>query len=217
MKTILSTKKLTPSQKNLILGAGFSVVEYDAIKIEPLDFELPKEIKNLIFTSKNGVYAFLERNRISPEKTNCFCVGCKTETLLKEKCFKVIKSAQNASELGDFIVKNHKKNHFTFFCSAIRRDELPEKLTKNQVSFEEIIAYETQLTTKKFNRHFDAVLFFSPSGVQSFTSVNTLKNTLAVCIGQTTANEVQKHTEHFTIANATTVESVIARAVKALI
>ncbi|RXG26345.1 uroporphyrinogen-III synthase [Leeuwenhoekiella polynyae] len=215
-KTVLSTKKLTPSQKNLILGAGFSVVEYDAIKIEPLDFKLPEELKNLIFTSKNGVYAFLERNHISPEKTNCFCVGSKTEGLLKEKGFHVIKTAQNASELSDFIVKNYQKEHFTFFCSAIRRKELPEKLTENLVSFEEIIAYKTQLNTKTFNREFDAVLFFSPSGVESFTSVNTLKNTLAVCIGQTTANEVQKHTEHFTVANATTVESVIARAVKAL-
>ncbi|MEH6658837.1 uroporphyrinogen-III synthase [Leeuwenhoekiella marinoflava] len=223
MKTVLSTKKLTPSQKNLILGAGFSVVEYDAIKIEPLDFELPEALENLIFTSKNGVEAFLKKSHKKSllleerAEVRCFCVGTKTEALLIKNSFSMIKTAQNASELGDFILKNHKKEHFTFFCSAIRRDELPEKLTENQVSFEEIIAYETRLNTKAFNRQFDAILFFSPSGVQSFTSANTLENTLAVCIGQTTANEVQKYTEHFTIANATTVESVIARTVKALI
>ena len=39
---------------------------------------------------------------------------------------------------------------------------------------------------------------------------------LSVCIGNTTAAEVQQHTKNVTVANATTIESVIARAVKAL-
>ena len=231
MKSILSTKKLTPSQKNLILGAGFSVVEYDAINIEFLDFELPDELKNLIFTSKNAVKAFLKKlskQHVSNVETNTsplpeeraevryFCVGSKTEALLLANDFNVVKSCPNASELGDFIAKNHHKEAFTFFCSEIRRAELPEILTKNQVSFKEITAYKTLLNPKPFKSLFDAVLFFSPSGVQSFTSANTLDNTLAVCIGNTTASEVQKHTAHFTIAHANTIESVIARAVHAL-
>lgn len=217
VKTILSTKKLASSQKNLILGAGFSVVEYDAIQIEFLDFELPKNLENLIFTSKNGVKAFLRRQPdLLKENFSCFCVGSKTESYLIEKGMNVVKSAQNATELADFIVKNYKSEHFSFFCSEIRRDELPEILTKNQVSFEEVKSYSTQLNTQQFKQHFDAVLFFSPSGVQSFTEKNSLKNTLAVCIGNTTATEVEQYTHNYTTANATTIESVIARAVKAL-
>ena len=216
MQTILSTKKLTPSQKNLILGAGFSVVEYDAIKIEALEFEIPQHLENLIFTSKNGVYAFSDRNRISSEKTNCFCVGSKTEALLIKKGFNVIKTAQNAQELAAHITKEHKNEHFSFFCGTNRRDELPQLLNEKKVSLEEIEVYNTVLNEKSFQQKFDAILFFSPSGVQSFTAQNSLKNTLAVCIGSTTASEVKKHTENYTTANATTIESVIARAVKAL-
>lgn len=39
MSTVLSTKILTPVQKQLILNAGIGFVEYDAIKIEHLKFD----------------------------------------------------------------------------------------------------------------------------------------------------------------------------------
>ncbi len=229
---VLSTKRLSVSQKNLILGAGFSVVEYDAILIHFLDFELPQQLENLIFTSKNAVQAFLNKVRLKKSELandkklpspageglgmRCYCVGSKTEALLLKNGFNVAKSAQNAADLADFIAKNHKDAHFCFFCGNKRRDELPQILNENQIRFQEIEVYQTGLNDKKFEQNFDAVLFFSPSGVQSFTLQNDLKDTLAVCIGQTTANEVQKHTDQYTIANATTIESVIARAVKVL-
>ena len=58
MKSILSTKKLSTSQKQLFLNSGLSLVEYDAINTETTNFKLPSEnIKNAIFTSKNSVNA----------------------------------------------------------------------------------------------------------------------------------------------------------------
>src|SRR5690606_9230327 len=96
---------------------------------------------------------------------------------------------------------------------------------KNNIAFEEIKVYNTTLTPKKFERQFEAVLFFSPSGVRSYCEVNLqggLRQHLAgtpptfVCIGTTTASEAKKYTENVAIANATTVESVIAKAVKIL-
>jgi len=229
---VLSTKKLTPSQKNLILGAGFSVVEYDAIKIEFRDFDLLQELENLIFTSQNAVKAFLkkwseQKDSIANDKKlpspseeglgmKTFCVGPKTEALLLKNGLKVTKTAENASELADFIAKNYLNEHFYFFCGNKRRDELPQILTKNKLHFQEIEVYKTSLNNKKFEQKFDAVLFFSPSAVRSFAQQNALENTLAVCIGNTTAAEVQNYTDQFTVANATTIESVIARAVKAL-
>ena len=237
MISILSTKRLTPSQKNLILGAGFSVVEYDAIDIEFADFKLPQGLEYLIFTSKNAVTAFLKKIRETKAVNNsirntemllsapdnsgvenykCFCIGPKTETLLVNNGFEVIKSALNAKELAYFITEKYNKEHFSFFCGASRRAELPQILKEHSVSFEEIKVYNTLLKSMSFKQQFDALLFFSPSGVQSFIANNHLKNTLAVCIGSTTAAEAQKHTANFTIANDTTIESVIARAVKAL-
>ncbi len=76
--------------------------------------------------------------------------------------------------------------------------------------------YKTTLNPKKFDRQFDAVLFFSPSGVQSFFSENNIAIGKAICIGKTTASEAKKYTDNVVIANATTVESVIAKVVKIL-
>ncbi len=226
MKTILSTKRLSPSQKGLLLNAGVSLVEYNAITIEFVPFEVPKIIENAIFTSQNAVNAVMSYEL---GVKSCFCVGEKTKSLLEEKGQKVVKNGEYASKLADFIVKNHKNEHFYFFCGNMRSDEIPSKLKENKVSFEEIEVYKTTLNPKKFERQFDAILFFSPSGVRSYYQGNPdLQGVVdegdllvglppfAICIGNTTASEAKKYTQNVVIANATTMESVIAKAVTTL-
>ena len=213
MPTVLSTKKLTEKQKELLQNAGVSLVEYNAIHIDFVSFKVPSIIENAIFTSQNAVKAIQDsRTKIQ----DCFCVGKKTKLLLQESGLNVIKMTEYASELADYLVKNHKNDSFHFFCGNIRSDEIPSKLKENNITFEEIEVYKTTLNPKKFERQFDAVLFFSPSGVRSFVSENKINTSEAICIGTTTASEAKKYTENVVIANATTVESVIAKAVKIL-
>ena len=213
MPTVLSTKKLKENQRSLLLNAAISLVEYNAIKIEFVPFKVPSNIENAIFTSQNAVKAIQDsRTKIQ----DCFCVGKKTKLLLQESGLNVIKMTEYASELADYLVKNHKNDSFHFFCGNIRSDEIPSKLKENNITFEEIEVYKTTLNPKKFERNFDAVLFFSPSGVRSFVSENKINTSEAICIGTTTATEAKKYTENVGIANATTVESVIAKAVKIL-
>jgi uroporphyrinogen-III synthase len=57
MKSILSTKSLKKEQKNSLLEAGMTVVDYDAISITFLNFECTDTIENAIFTSQQGVFA----------------------------------------------------------------------------------------------------------------------------------------------------------------
>lgn len=222
MKSVLSTKRLSLSQRELLINASVSLVEYNAIKIQFEPFEVPENIKNAIFTSQNGVnsfYANVSKNTSSLDENsieNCFCVGEKTKSLLEENGQKVIKMTEYASELADYLVKNHKNDSFHFFCGNIRSDEIPSKLKENHIPFEEIEVYKTTLNQKKFERPFDAILFFSPSGVRSFVSENKMNTAKAICIGKTTAFEAKKHTENVLVSNATTVESVIAKAVKIL-
>ena len=225
MPTVLSTKKLAENQRSLLLNAGLALVEYNAIKISFVPFEAPINIENAIFTSQNAVLS-IQNSELRIQ--NCFCVGEKTKSLLKENGLNVIKMTEYASELADYLVKNQKDRYFHFFCGNLRSDEIPSKLKDNNIAFEEIQVYKTTLTPKKFERHFDAVLFFSPSGVRSYCEVNLqggLRQHLAgsgdfqsifVCIGTTTASEAKKYTENVIIANATTVESVIAKTVKIL-
>jgi uroporphyrinogen-III synthase len=140
---------------------------------------------------------------------------------LEENGQKVIKMTEYASEMASYLVKNHKKERFHFFCGNIRSDEIPSRLKKNGIALQEIEVYKTTLNPKKFERQFDAILFFSPSGVRSFFTDNSpleggVGGCLAVCIGTTTASEAKKYTENVAIANTTTVESVIAKTVKIL-
>ncbi|MBG44822.1 MAG: uroporphyrinogen-III synthase [Aequorivita sp.] len=215
MPTVLSTKNLKENQKLLLLNAGISLVQYAAIKIDYLPIECPTNIENAIFTSQNAVKAFFE-NVSSRAIDNCFCVGKKTKSMLEENGQNVVKMTEYASELADYLVKNHKNDSFQFFCGNIRSDEIPSKLKENNINFKEVEVYKTTLNPKKFERQFDAVLFFSPSGVRSFVSENKINNSKAICIGNTTASEAKIYTENVVIANATTVESVIAKAVNSL-
>lgn len=212
-RTILSTKTLSLAQKNLILNAGVGFVEYDAIKIVFGQFEMPRSITNAIFTSQNAVRVI---NFGESQIKNCFCVGDKTAELLKQKGQNVIKIAQNASDLGEFIAEYHKNERFYFFSGNKRRDELPEILKENTIDLTEISVYETKLNYKKFEQDFDAILFFSPSGVEAFTHHNPIEDKLAVCIGETTAAQAKKHALNIAVANSTSIESVIAKAVKKL-
>jgi len=213
--TLLSTKILAPSQKELLLNSGLGFVEYNALNIEILDIEIPTNYSNYIFTSKNGVKAFLKNCSTSNYSGHqAFCVGKKTKSFLEENGLKVKKMTENASKLGGFIVKNCKNKTFLFLSGNRRKDELPRQLEKNNIRYKEIEAYKTHLKHKKFNCGFDGILFFSPSGIKSYLKENTLGNSWAFCIGGTTASEVRTHTDKIIIANKPTVENVLAQAIK---
>lgn len=221
MPSVLSTKKLLPNQRELLLNAGLSFVEYDAISIKEIPFKAEQPIKNGILSSQNGVAQILAQG-LSIEQS--FVVGKKTAALLTEKGLKVVEIAKNSTELAHFIAKNHKNEHFYYFCGNKRRDELPTILKETKVSFEEVITYETSLKIQSFDQNFDGVLFYSPSGVEAFAKANPQslplkeekEGCIAFCIGETTADEARKYTDNIIVSNATTIESTIARAVNYL-
>jgi uroporphyrinogen-III synthase len=214
MVRVLSTKTLKPSQKTLLHHAGIGLVEYDAISINFLDFTIPPGFEYLIFSSKNGVRAFMEqatKNGLTFQEQNiaCYCVGKKTRDLLEANGFKVLHSAETAKELALYIAKEHRKNPILFICGNQRRDELPTLLKEQNVALTEVVAYETRLNPVKHPGNFDGILFFSPSGVESFFSGNTAGQATAYCIGRTTAAAVSAYTERYRNAPEPVVESLV--------
>ena len=228
MVSILSTKKLKPNQRDLLLGQGFTLVDYNAIDIAFLDFQLPTKIENAIFTSQNGVRAFFNNNNVNSGLIkNCFCVGNKTKALLEENGLKVIEIANSGTDLAQIIANNYKNESFYYFCGRQRRDELPDILKASKTQFIEVNTYKTTLKPHKFDQKWDGILFFSPSGVESYFLGNKDEleaipqqvqndHPLLICIGETTAEAAKKYSNKIVIANATSVESVIAKAVKTL-
>ena len=103
----------------------------------------------------------------------------------------------------------YRNESYTFFSGNLRRETLPQALKEADVKFNEIKVYETSLTPQKIKTAVDAILFFSPSGVESYLKENTIKKETCFCIGETTAEALHKITKNIIIADQPTVEDVI--------
>ena len=208
---ILSTKKLLPNQKQDLLDANISLIDEDFIETKIKNFELSKVNDNLIFTSQNAVQSVLQHPKCNELKNkNVFSVGMKTKDVLTENGFNVIAYTGYASDLAEIISLIYSNESFTFFSGNLRRDVLPNTLKENGITFNEIEVYETNITSKKITNKFDGILFFSPSAVESYLKMNTIKEEMCFCIGETTAEALEnKKVKNIIIAENPSVENVI--------
>lgn len=213
---IVSTKKLQPIQRQLLSDAGISVLEEDFIETKIKNFELSKVNENLIFTSQNAVLSILQHSKCEELKgKNVFSVGMKTKELLTENGFDVVAYTGYASDLAEIISLIYSSESFTFFSGNLRRDILPNTLKENGITFNEIEVYETNITSKKMTSRQDGILFFSPSGVESYFKLNSIKDETCFCIGETTAEALEnKKVKNIIIAEKPSVESVITQVIE---
>ena len=200
----------------MVLNANVRLVHYNAIEIVPLPFELESKIYDaFIFTSQNSVKTFFEQKMDFVIPDMAFCVGEKTKELLEAQGMKVV-SASSAELLAELILKKFYDNHFLFLSGKQRLDILPSLLTKNNVRYDEVHVYDILLTTREFDRDFDGILFFSPSGVESHFQKNDIGNSIAFCIGPTTEMAAKKYTRKTIVANKPSIENVVIQAIKEL-
>jgi uroporphyrinogen-III synthase len=207
---ILSTKKLSGEQKQALLNANLEIIDTDFIQTQNKPFELKDLNENLIFTSQNAVHSILSNPKAEELKSkNVFCVGLKTKILLSENGFNVVAYTGYATDLAEIITLIYGRESYTFFSGNLRRETLPQALKDADVKFNEIKVYETTLQPQKIKTAVDAILFFSPSGVESYLKDNTIKKETCFCIGETTAEALNKITKNIIIADQPTVEDVI--------
>lgn len=210
MPKILSTKKLTNSQRELFLNTTIEVDEYDAIHIEYLKDIPVTNVSNAIVTSKNAAKVLVE-NEVTAEKV--FCVGTKTAALLTSKSYNVVKVTANAVELAEFIVEHFSDHEFVFFCGNLRREELPRLLKNAAVTLKELLVYHTEKNVKKIEETYQGYLFFSPSAIESFQMVNDLSDAKVFCIGETTAGYAKQYTPNVIVAKQPTIEDTILQVI----
>ena len=210
MIQILSTKTLLDNQREALTNANLNVVEVDFIETKSQAFELNGINDNLIFTSQNAVQSFLLDPKSEDLKTkNVFCVGLKTKILLSENGFNVIAYTGYAEDLAEIITLIYANESYTFFSGNLRRETLPQALKEATIKFNEIQVYETKLTPQKIKTPVDAILFFSPSGIESYLKENKIKNETCFCIGTTTSSALEGITKNIIIADQPTIEDVI--------
>lgn len=197
-KSILSTKSLDKDLLENAKAEGYFIVCKDFISIQSLVKASQRQnITTLfskpitaLFTSSNTVRQVFRHYPKLSQKVNwqVFCINGNTQVALSNyiEAKNFIGTAKNARELFPKIL-SHKPDNITFFCGKKRRPFLPETLSKQGIPFEEIIVYDTLATPHKIVEKFDAILFYSPSGVKSFFSVNEVnKESVLVAIGETT-------------------------------
>ncbi len=224
---IASTKILSSSQRQELESAHFEVYEANFIKTESIEFDFPSsggvsegrgDLKindNLIFTSQNAAQSILNYPKHKElQVKNVFCVGIKTKALLEENGFNVVVYMDYASDLAEIITLIYSNESYTFFSGNLRKETLPKALKEANIQFNEIQVYETTLTPHKLNIAVEGILFFSPSGVESYLSENKIKKETCFCIGETTAEALFNVTKNIRIAENPSIEEVILEVIE---
>lgn len=199
---ILFTKKFNEQQISEKLGNTISVGFEEVISIHHLkvaSFDLKDH--SLIFTSVNAVKSFFE-NGFQPDENfahtahfnKIYAVGLKTKAELRKNGFGTYKVMRHAAELADFIIENCATEKFIHFCGNLALDVLDRSLPLQNIQYRKVLLYETILVNPKIGENYDAVAFFSPSGVRSFAKFNSLEGKKIFSIGQTTEKELKKFT-----------------------
>lgn len=181
------------------------------IQVEPVsikDFRKQKiEILKhtaVIFTSRNAIDHFFgicqELKIEMPADMKYFCISEQTAHYLQKYIVirkrKLFVGNRTAADLFDYF-KKHKSEKYLFPCSDIRKDDIPDFLSKNNIEFTEAIIYHTvaaDLSDLK-DIKYDILAFYSPSGIkslfQNFPDFEQGKTRIAA-FGPTTAQAVKE-------------------------
>ena len=198
---ILSTKPIGAKLAGIADKKNICIDELSFIEIEEVFshdiqkriIKLSKQNVTVVFTSANAVDAV--KNLLTTKPFwKIFCIGYKTKKVVADTFDEknIIATADNGEQLAEEIIKLSSAKRIVFFCGNQRRKVLPEKLKKNGIELEELVVYKTIEKPQMISKSYDGILFFSPSGVRSFFSVNSANNTIQIfAIGTTTAKEIK--------------------------
>lgn len=173
------------------------IIPRPSVELKPIVNEFASEKQNIVFTSAHAAKFVAECLKYKPD-WKIYCI--RNETLLAvEKFFgpdSISRYAENALSLAQHIIEDEIKDAL-FFCGDQRMDILPDILKKNGIDLKELIVYETRLTPVQIIENPDAILFFSPTAVRSFFSINTVEpDTRIFAMGKTTARALANFTSN---------------------
>jgi len=199
---ILSTAPL-PSDKLPAIPDPIDLRVVPFIRISPCQdegFQVPALMKQkitAIFTSPQAV-GILQNKNLTPSEWTVYCIQNETRAAVEQwigkNCIRY--AAKNAEALSDKIIADQVKD-VVFFCGRQRLNALPDRLRLEGISLREVVLYDTLLTPVKIEEMPSLILFFSPSAVKSYFTLNQVEpSTRIIAIGTTTAAEIKKHTNN---------------------
>ena len=221
--SILSTGQLDPSMIRIALKKDIDLECIPFIKINSIESaQMRQEIlailskkETVVFTSTNAVEAVASCIGGIKPGWSIYCIEGAT-SILAGKYFgeKLINGkADDAAGLARLIEKEPGNKEIIFFCGNLRKEELPQKMKRSGKSLKEIIVYETTITPAKITKEYKGILFFSPSAVESFFSMNQVGNkTVLFAIGNTTAESIKAHCKNAIITCSVPEKEAVVKA-----
>ncbi len=207
---ILSTGPLDDSLIDVAKQSNINVDVLSFIETRPATTRgLKEEIKNIfhhpavvVFTSMNAVKLVAAELDGQLPRWRIYTVGSGTARLIEkyfgENCIAGI--AHSAIELAGLIIEQGIQDEVIFFCGDQRRSELPDILKRHHARVREIVVYNTIALQHPVTTPYDGVMFYSPSGVDSFFSKNeTIRQAVYFAIGDTTAAAAKKYTGNLVV------------------
>jgi uroporphyrinogen-III synthase len=224
-----------------IIIEALSFIETEPLRDPVLDKrirELSRESLTAVFTSMNAVDAVTDCLRAQKEETwppwKIYCIGTATRQRVEEYFGEdsIAGTASSAGELADRIIRDANADPaasagpdagagpdavagiraLTFFCGDQRRDELPERLRQAGIGVRELVVYRTRQTPHQLEKGYDGIVFFSPSAVHSFFSLNKAPAaTVLFAIGRTTAEAIRQYSANPTICGVSPEKDALIR------
>ncbi|MDX1670895.1 MAG: uroporphyrinogen-III synthase [Balneolaceae bacterium] len=208
-KNILVTKSLTGQQREYARIMGLNPIVQPALeftfpeywdRVLKLVNDYPKS--DWIFTSSNAVEALSRLIKsgltVRPE-TTLFAVGAKTARTLDELGLDaMVPDHQDAEHLAGLIIERGDTESVLYFRGNLSRDELPDRLKQAGIDVAEAVVYETEINTLHLpGKPVQAILFYSPSGVEAFEKGEGFDRQLPLlfAIGPTTADALRERTD----------------------
>ena len=195
MIKILFTKYYPIEELQKELGENYLIESQDFIQSEDNDWQDIQ--KNIQWDSQNYIVSSVRSASLIkdiPQSANFYIVGELSKDVLEAAGHKVVYCAYYADELTEYI-KNFIPDNtvFNFFCSQIRRDTIPDTLKEMGHEVNEIVCYHTTNKIVKIEEEYDAYVFYSPSGVNSFRDQYEIAEKARIfAIGKTTADAVEE-------------------------
>ena len=240
---VLSTRPLSPELIMGAAEKGISIDVIPFIRTEAVeDVSLRQRVGVLgrqklvaVFTSTNAVEVAAEWTRAAPSgggaapfaadgapsaeggrEWTIFCIGAATRQLVSRHFGEgaIADTAESALALAQKIIERRGAGDIFFFCGDLRREELPTTLREAGFRVNELVVYRTKAIPSVVEGRYNGVVFFSPSAVESFFSMNGVKaETVLFAIGSTTAATIKKYCSNPVVVSGQPDAAVLIRQV----
>jgi uroporphyrinogen-III synthase len=197
MPNILCTRTLGAANVARLKAHGWSVIVHDFIQKEiKLHALSPGMLQtHVVLTSQIGVIAFTKMIKywnLEGSQFKIFCISQATNKRALQHRLTIVGEADDSNGLADIICANDNIKAVAHVCSNLYIKDMSTKLENAGIKVSVLQAYRVELTPKHIARPFDAIVFFSPSAIDSFLHMNKVPDTPCFCIGSTTAKHARQ-------------------------